>query len=117
LSAPAVLCCVLAACAPTAPTASGDPVLAKEQHAAASLKARYKDVILGTDVKGRTLTVYVDVDNMYSMDEDAEAAMKADALSRWKSIWSQAHPHKHGVLRLSMRDYYGKEVYSSSANV
>lgn len=116
ISAVAALACVLAACSQPAGQ-STDPVLAKEQSAVATLKDKYKDVVLGTDVKDRTLTVYVDVNNLYSMDEDAEAAMKADALNRWKRIWSGAHPHEHGVLHLSMRDYYGKEVYSSSSTV
>jgi hypothetical protein len=109
---------MLAACGPAATTsAGGNPTLAQEQSAVASLKTKYKDVVQGTDVKGNTLLVYVDVDNMYSMDEDAEDAMKADALNRWKAVWTKAHPHKHATLHLSMRDYYGKEVYASSAKV
>lgn len=117
MSALTVFAAALAACSQTAAGPSGDPILVKEQSAVAPLKAKYKDVVTGTDVKDRTLIVYVDVENMYSMDEDAEAAMKADALARWKSVWSSAHPHKHGVLHLSLRDYYGKEVYASSASV
>lgn len=107
---------VLAACSQP-PAANTDPVQIKEQSAVAPLKVKYKDVVTGTDVQDRTLVVYVDVNNMYSMDEDAEAAMKADALSRWKSVWSSTHPHKHGVLHVSLRDYYGKEVYAASATI
>lgn len=92
-------------------------MLLKEQSAVAPLKAKYKNVVTGTDVQDHTLIVYVDVENMYSMDEDAEDAMKADALARWKKVWTHAHPHKHAVLRLSMRDYYGKEIYTRSASV
>ena len=115
LGALAVLACLLGACSQNpAPT---DPVLAKEQSAVAPLKSKYKDVVMGTDVQDRTLLLYVDVNNMYSMDEDAEAAMKADALARWKHIWSAAHPNRHGRVRLSVRDYYGKEIYASSAAV
>ena len=106
---------VFASCAPPAPPA--DPILVKEQSAVAPLKPKYKDVVMGTDVKDRTLILYVDVNNLYSMDEDAEDAMIADALSRWKRIWTGAHPHKHTVLHLSLRDYYGKEVYAGSAKV
>lgn len=117
MSAIVLFAASLAACSQSAGGPSGDPVLAKEQGAVAPLKDKYKDVVTGTDVKDHTLVVYVDVNNMYSMDEDAEAAMKADALARWKSVWSSAHPRMHAVLHLSLRDYYGKEVYASSASV
>ena len=89
----------------------------REQHAVQDLKTRYKDVVMGTDVQKNTLDVYVDVNNMYSMDEQSEAAMKAQALAEWKRVWTAAHPHTHGTIRLSVRDYYGKEVYASAARV
>ncbi len=113
----------LAACALALPACSGgtsssaNPTLDREQQQAATLKKRYPDVIMGTDVQNRTLAVYVNVDNMYSMDEAAEAAMKADALAQWKRVWASAHAHKHALLRLSVRDYYGKEIYSASARI
>lgn len=111
-----LLACALAACSQT--TARGsNPLLAKEQTAVASLKTKYKDVVMGTDVKGHTLLVYVDVNNLYSMDENSEDAMKADALSRWKAAWSAAHPDEHAKLDLSFRDYYGKEIYTASVRV
>lgn len=105
----------LAGCSSPKPRVS--PVLSQEQSAVAVLKTKYKGVVLGTDVQHRTLVLYVDVNDMYSMDEDAEAAMKADALERWKSIWAKAHPHAHGSVQLSLRDYYGKEIYRKSAAV
>lgn len=117
MTAIALFAASLAACSQSSAGPAADPVLAKEQAAVAPLKDKYKDVVTGTDVKDATLVMYVDVNNMYSMDEDAEAAMKADALARWKSVWSGAHPHKHAVLHLTLRDYYGKEVYASSASV
>lgn len=91
--------------------ASNDPITIKEQQQAAALKPRYKDVITGTDVQGNTLVVFVDLNNLYSMDEPAEDAMKADALARWKRIWSEAHPGKHAKLNVVLRDYYGNEVF------
>jgi hypothetical protein len=111
----AVIVCVLAACAAPAPRVN--PTLAKEQAAVAPLKVKYKDVVTGVEVKGRTLVLYVEPNAMYSMDEDAEAAMKIDALSRWKKAWSGAHPHEHATLRLSVRDYFGRELYTSSTAV
>jgi hypothetical protein len=111
-----VLVAGLAACSQSSGSAA-NTVLDKENAAASVLKTRYKDVVMGTDVKGTTLLMYVDVDNMYSMSADDEAAMKADALNRWSKIWSSAHPHRHSLVRLSVRDYYGKEIYASSARV
>lgn len=111
----AVFGCVLAACSSPAP--SVNPTLAKEQSALAPLKTTYKDVITGIDVKDRTLIVYVEPNAMYSMDEDSEAAMKAQALSRWKSAWQDAHPHEHGTLHVSVRDYFGRVLSTSSTRV
>lgn len=111
----AVFGCVLAACSSPAP--SVNPVIAKEQSALAPLKTKYKDVVTGVDVKDRTLVLYVEPNAMYSMDEDSEAAMKADALARWKKIWGSAHPHRHGTLRLSVRDYFGRELSSHTATI
>jgi hypothetical protein len=112
LVAIAVLSTALSACSTTQKLrASDDPVTIKEQQQASALKPHYKDVITGTDVKGETLVIYVDVNNLYSMDEPAEDAMKADALARWKRIWSAAHPGKHAKLNVVLRDYYGNEVF------
>lgn len=105
----------VAACAPQQPPA--DPTLVKEQNYVAPLKAKYNAVITGVDVKDRTLTLYVEPNAMYSMDEDAEAAMKADALHRWKLAWTSAHPHKHATLRMIVRDYFGRELSTGSVSV
>jgi PBP1b-binding outer membrane lipoprotein LpoB len=116
LSALAALACALAGCAQSAGTHT-DPVLQKEQNAVAPLKDKYKDVITGIAVKDRTLTLYVEPNAMYSMDEDAEAAMKSGALERWKKAWSAAHPRQHGTVRLVVRDYFGRELSAFSATV
>ena len=111
------LSALLPACSAPNDTGNAGSVTAREQRSADALKARYKDVVTGTDVQGNTLAVFVDVNNMYSMDEQAEIDMKADALAQWKRIWSASHRGKHATLRLSMRDYYGKEVYAASTRV
>ena len=111
------LLALLPACSAPSDTGNADTVTAREQRSADVLKTRYKDVVTGTDVQGNTLAVFVDVNNMYSMDEQAEIDMKADALAQWKRIWSASHHGKHATLRLSMRDYYGKEVYAASTRV
>lgn len=106
-----------AGCGAPSGGSSGNTVTDREQRQTDALKGRYKDIVTGTDVQDRTLAVYVDVDNMYSMDEDAEASMKRQALDLWTRVWAREHPHRHAVLRLSLRDYYGKEIYSSTAHV
>lgn len=115
LGAVAALAFALAGCAqPAAPT---NTVAAREQNAVAPLKAKYKDVITGLEVKDRTLVMYVEPNAMSSMDEDAEAAMKAEALNRWKTAWVKEHPRQHGVLRLDVRDYFGREISTNSTTV
>ena len=111
----------ITACSQPAGTASAsaDPAAAREQKAVDTLqlKQRYKDVVMGSEVKGGTLVLYVDVNNLYSMDEQAEDTMRSGTLDRWKAIWSAAHPKKHMQVRLSLRDYYGNELTSNTAHV
>jgi hypothetical protein len=117
LAGAAMLSTALGACSTTQKLrASDDPVTVKEQNQAAALKSRYKNVITGTDVKGETLVIYVDVNELYSMDEPAEDAMKAEALARWKRIWSASHPGKHAKLNVVLRDYYGNEVFTEATH-
>jgi len=88
----------------------------RENAAMASLKARYKDVVTGTEVKGTTLFVYVDINSLYSMEESDETAFKHDALARWRTAWLRAHQNAgHPTLTVSFRDYYGREVGKESA--
>jgi hypothetical protein len=122
LYATALAALVLGGCSgqPSASAGSArDATAAREVKAvdALDLKKRYKDVVMGTDVKGSTLVIYVDVNNLYSMDETAEDALRSQTLDQWKRIWAAAHPRKHATLRLSLRDYYGNEVTGDTAAV
>jgi hypothetical protein len=110
---------VLVGCSANSPRAvatSADPSIAREQQAvdALNLKQRYKDIVMGSEVKGTTLVVYIDVNNLYSMDESSEDALRSQTLAQWKRIWSAAHPKQHKLLRVSFRDYYGNEVVGNS---
>ena len=111
----------LAACTQSSGTASAsaDPTAIREQRSvdALRLKQRYKDIVMGSEVKGETLVLYIDVNNLYSMDEQAEDAMRSQTLAQWAKIWAGAHPRKHMKLRLSLRDYYGNEVTGDTARV
>lgn len=111
---------VFAACAAPLTACSGAPRVAQgaqTDRQLQTLKTRYKDVIMGTDAEGQTLAIYVDVENLDSMDEPAEDAMKADALARWKRVWRAHNRGKHGNLRVVLRDYYGNELSTESARV
>lgn len=108
---------LLSACAQPGPRTSADPAKAAEEQATASLKTQYKDIVSGTEADGTVLSVFVNLDNFQSMDESAEDALKAQALARWKSVWRDAHPHRHAKLRVRFRDYFGNDVYTESANV
>jgi hypothetical protein len=81
------------------------------------MKQAYPGVVQGTDVKGNTMRVYVDVDGIYSMDSAAEDAMKANLLARWKRVWSQNHPHEHGRVTVEIRDFKDKLMMTERAVV
>lgn len=106
----------LAGCSqPAAPAA--DPAAAREIQAVAPLKAQYKPVITGIDVRGATLDVFVDAEQFSSMDYDVEGAMKTQALKRWREVWKANHPGQHATLHVRLRNYFGADVFSESAKV
>ncbi|HET7812736.1 MAG TPA: hypothetical protein VFL13_00025 [Candidatus Baltobacteraceae bacterium] len=119
--APAAVLLVLAtACAPPPkPLSPTQAIEAKELAAvdALHLRTKYKDIVMGDDVKGTTLVVYADRNNVDSMDEQAEDAMVGDTLVRWKAIWSANHPHKHAKLVVSVRDFYASQIVAQSTQV
>lgn len=111
---------LLAACnAAPAPKSPAQGAAAREQASvdALHLKTRFKDVVMGTEVNGATLVLYADENNLESMDVPVEDAMIGQTLGHWKRIWLAAHPGRHATLRVSVRDYYGKELTGNSAKV
>lgn len=96
---------------------SGGTLADRESQSAGALKKQYVGVIMGNDVKGSTLMLYIDVNGMNQMDEDAEIAMKQHALAFWKKTWSKDHPHKRGTVTVILRDFTGNEVYREKASV
>lgn len=107
---------LLGGCTPTA-LSPAQRIAAHELQRLAPLQTQYKDVVTGLDVQGQTLSVFVDVDNLYSIDEQREDALKAQALARWRRVWSSAHPHAHATLTVLLRDYYGKTVFTERGRV
>lgn len=113
-------CAALAACAPAPkPPTAAEALKARETAAVDRLKLRehYKDAVLGYDVNGTTLNLYVDRNTVESMDEQSEDAMLAAILNDWTSIWKSTHRGRHARLHLSARDYYGNELSTKSAAV
>ena len=100
----ALLFCILAACSSPPPSADD-----RAAGTLAPLKARYPQVIMGFDVHGTSLDVSVDLDQLASMDEDKEDAMKADALKTWAKTWSAEHPHEHATLTVRIVDFRGNQ--------
>lgn len=107
----------LAGCSQPAAPRAADPAAAREIQAITPLKAQYKPVITGIDVKGTTLDVFIDAEQFSSMDYDVDQAMKAQALKRWREAWKANHPGEHATLRVRLRNYFGEDVFSESAKV
>ena len=84
----------------------------------AQLKQHYPDVVMGFDLRhDDTLIISLDLQQYIGMDDDAVAALKRDALARWRSAWIAAHPHQHALLHLHFIDFIGRRVADETAQV
>ncbi|HEX3670401.1 MAG TPA: hypothetical protein VHT92_01720 [Candidatus Cybelea sp.] len=105
----------LAACSSPAPNQRVDDA---EVTALAPLKQKYSDTVMGFDVKPQTtLIVSLDLQHYIDADDDTVAALKRDALARWRAVWSAAHPHAHATLRVHFIDFIGRSVATESTKV
>ncbi|HEV2260842.1 MAG TPA: hypothetical protein VGR69_00940 [Candidatus Rubrimentiphilum sp.] len=106
---------LLAGCAQpaTTTTSTGDRELAALQ----PLKQHYSDVIQGMDAGGKTLDIFVNEDQLNSIDPSVEDQFKAEALRRWRTVWQNANPGKRATVRIRLRKYFGQTLFSESANV
>ena len=87
-----------------------------ERGALAPLKAQNPDVIMGFDFHGPRVDVSIDVNQYVTLDPDDEAALKDDALKRWRAAWAASHPHQHGTLSLRFLDFRGHVVATGSTS-
>lgn len=111
----ALLLLPLVACSPApSPQAQTEQ---RERDLMGALKTQYPDVVTGFDFHGNAVDVSVDPDALLSMDEDAEAALKAASLERWKTAWTQTHKGAHATITLRLIDYRGNRYYNASAKV
>lgn len=78
-----------------------------ERAAMTPLKDHYPDVVMGFDFHGNTLDMSVDPNGEMDLDDSKDAAMKAEALRRWRAAWMQTHPGAHGTLTVRVIDFRG----------
>jgi hypothetical protein len=112
---PALLGVLLAACSSPSPQQRVDDA---ELAAVAPLKRQYAGVVMGFDIHPQTtLVISLDLQQYIEMDDDAIAAMKRDAVVRWRSAWSAAHPNAHALLHVRFIDFIGRNVAAEATKV
>ncbi len=104
-----------AACSSSSPRQERDTA---ELAAVAPLKRAYTGLVMGLDVRPEnTLVVSLDLQQYIETDDDTIAAMKRDALARWRSAWISAHPREHAVIHVRFIDFIGRKVAAVSATI
>jgi hypothetical protein len=112
----AVLCAVLALSACGGPSPQ-EQIETSERAAMTPVKDTYPDVVMGFDFHGPVVDMSVDLNKEIDMDDPAEAAMKADALKRWRAAWLQTHPHQHAMLTVRILDFRGTVTWKQTEKV
>jgi hypothetical protein len=93
-------------------------VHAAERNDLGALKRQYPDVVMGFDLRhDDTLVISLDLQQYIEMDDDAVAALKRDALARWRSAWMAQHPREHALLHLHFIDFIGRRVADETTGV
>ncbi len=106
---------LLAACSSPAPNQRVDDA---ETAALVPLKHKYPDVVMGFDIKPQTtLVVSLDLQHYIDLEDDDVAALKRDALARWRAVWTSAHPHAHALLRVRFIDFIGRSVATETTKL
>ncbi|MBV9719507.1 MAG: hypothetical protein JOZ77_09310 [Candidatus Eremiobacteraeota bacterium] len=109
------LAVLVAACTSTAPQQQRSDA---ELAALAPLKHRYAGLVMGLDIRPQTtLVVSLDLQSYIETDDDTIAAMKRDALARWRAVWIGEHPREHATVRVRFIDFIGRTVAAETAHV
>jgi hypothetical protein len=114
-----VFCAVLglaAACACSGPSAQ-DAGTARETAHMQPMRSAYDDTVVGFDPHGTRMDVAIDLNAWETIDDDADAAIKVEALRRWKEAWTAENPGKHATLLVRLIDYHGHEFFRETAKV
>jgi hypothetical protein len=111
----AAIVVLIAACSAPAPKQQSTDA---EIAAMMPLKRQYSDVVMGFDVHPQTtLIVSIDLQQYIETDDETIAAIRHDALERWRAAWIAAHPHQHAVLHVRFIDFIGRKVATETTKV
>lgn len=113
----AIAALFVALCACSAQPTADERIDATERAAMQPLKTHYPDVVMGFDFHGTAVDVSVDVNEEIQMDDQAEDAMRAEAVRAWREAWLHAHPHQHARLSLRFLDFRGNTGWKSTTSV
>ncbi|MBV8066974.1 MAG: hypothetical protein JO113_03275 [Candidatus Eremiobacteraeota bacterium] len=109
LRTPAIL--AIAALVAACSSPSSERISDAELAAIAPLKQQYSELVAGLEIRpATTLIVSVDLQNYIEADDARVAAMKREALARWRAAWAAQHPHGHAVLQVRFIDFIGRKV-------
>ena len=105
----------IAACSAQSPQERVD---AAELAAVAPLRQQYSGLVMGFDIRPQDrLIVSLDLQQYIETDDDVIAAMKRDAVARWRAAWTAAHPHEHALLTVRFIDFIGRKVAQETTKV
>jgi ABC-type glycerol-3-phosphate transport system substrate-binding protein len=107
---------IAAACssAPSPQEASYDREIARMQPMRGDV---YSNAVTGFDISGTRMDVSIDLNQYSLIDDDADDAIKRDALNRWKDGWRAENSGKHATLTVRLLDYHGKPWFTETATV
>jgi len=105
---------VISACSGPSPQEAS---LAREMAYMQPMRSESNDTVVGFDIKGTQMSVGIDLNEWETIDDDADQAIKTEALSRWKTAWSKENPGKHATLTVRLVDYHGHEFFRETAKV
>ncbi len=110
----------LALVAVTACSAAQSPQAASEAREIAHMQPMRQgnnDTVVGFDAHGTRMDVSIDLNEWETIDDDADQAIKDDALDRWKEAWSAENPGKHATLTVRLLDYHGRLFFTETGKV
>jgi hypothetical protein len=91
----------------SSPPSKDEQTETAERNAMTPLKQHYPGAVMGFDFHGPVVDVSVDLNGMMDLSDDEDAALKAEAVKRWRAAWEQTHPKQHAVLTVRILDFRG----------
>jgi hypothetical protein len=81
------------------------------------MRADSANTVVGFAVQGTRIDVAVDPNLWQALDDGGDQAIKTEALSRWKTAWSEENPGRHATLTVRLIDYRGHEFFRETTKV